>query len=143
MGAASRSDEDPNKKSGSHLLYIRFKIQEDGLSNGAWGTSKVINNAGRHAITIPKCLPDGQYLLRAEMIALHGAGSPNGAQLYVRPFLSIADCLILGNSHMMSDGMRSDQCFGGLGLRQPADLQHSGYLQGKRSIFLFKSNPYM
>ncbi len=61
-----------------------FKIQEDGLSGGVWGTSKVINNAGKHAIPIPSCLPDGQYLLRAEMIALHGASSPQGAQLYVR-----------------------------------------------------------
>ncbi|TGJ83092.1 hypothetical protein E0Z10_g5650 [Xylaria hypoxylon] len=60
-----------------------FKIQEDGYNNGVWGTSKVINNAGIHAIKIPDCLADGQYLLRAEMIALHGAGSPKGAQLYM------------------------------------------------------------
>ncbi|KAI1271296.1 glycosyl hydrolase family 61-domain-containing protein [Xylaria sp. FL0933] len=60
-----------------------FKIQEDGYSNGAWGTSKVINNGGIHAINIPDCLEDGQYLLRAEMIALHGASSPQGAQLYM------------------------------------------------------------
>ncbi|KAI1427733.1 glycosyl hydrolase family 61-domain-containing protein [Xylaria sp. FL1777] len=60
-----------------------FKIQEDGYTNGVWGTSKVINNAGIHAIKIPDCLADGQYLLRAEMIALHGAGSPQGAQLYM------------------------------------------------------------
>ncbi|KAI0516887.1 glycosyl hydrolase family 61-domain-containing protein [Xylaria bambusicola] len=60
-----------------------FKIQEDGYSNGAWGTSKVINNAGKHAIKIPDCLADGQYLLRAEMIALHGASSSQGAQLYM------------------------------------------------------------
>lgn len=62
----------------------RFKIQEDGYTNGVWGTSKVINNGGIHAIQIPECLSDGQYLLRAEMIALHGAGSSQGAQLYVR-----------------------------------------------------------
>ncbi|RYP40000.1 hypothetical protein DL767_001934 [Monosporascus sp. MG133] len=60
-----------------------FKIQEDGLNNGVWGTSKVIENAGKHEIQIPDCLPDGQYLLRAEMIALHAASSPQGAQLYM------------------------------------------------------------
>ncbi|KAI1757506.1 glycosyl hydrolase family 61-domain-containing protein [Xylaria castorea] len=60
-----------------------FKIQEDGYNSGAWGTSKVINNGGIHAINIPECLADGQYLLRAEMIALHAAGSPQGAQLYM------------------------------------------------------------
>lgn len=66
-----------------------FKIQEDGHNNGQWGTSTVISNGGLHSITIPKCLPNGQYLLRAEMIALHGAGSSGGAQLYVRPHLHL------------------------------------------------------
>ncbi|KAI0377197.1 carbohydrate-binding module family 1 protein [Hypomontagnella monticulosa] len=60
-----------------------FKIQHDGYSNGVWGTSKVINNQGKQPIKIPDCLPDGQYLLRAEMIALHGASSSGGAQLYM------------------------------------------------------------
>jgi cellulase len=60
-----------------------FKIQEDGYNNGQWGTSTVITNGGNHFINIPSCIPNGQYLLRAEMIALHGAGSSGGAQLYV------------------------------------------------------------
>lgn len=60
-----------------------FKIQEEGHSNGNWATSKVITNGGLHAITIPTCIPSGQYLLRAEMIALHGAGSSAGAQFYM------------------------------------------------------------
>ncbi|KAI8631810.1 carbohydrate-binding module family 1 protein [Xylariaceae sp. FL1651] len=60
-----------------------FKIQEDGYTNGVWGTTKVINNGGIHAINIPSCLADGQYLLRAEMIALHAASSSQGAQLYM------------------------------------------------------------
>jgi cellulase len=60
-----------------------FKIQEDGFSNGVWGTEKVINGQGIHTIRIPECIEPGQYLLRAEMIALHGAGSYPGAQFYV------------------------------------------------------------
>ncbi|KAK4185454.1 glycoside hydrolase [Podospora australis] len=60
-----------------------FKIQEDGLNNGVWGTEKVINGQGRHDIKIPACIPPGQYLLRAEMIALHGAGNYPGAQFYM------------------------------------------------------------
>ncbi|KAK3400514.1 glycosyl hydrolase family 61-domain-containing protein [Sordaria brevicollis] len=60
-----------------------FKIQEDGYNNGQWGTSTVIENGGFHYIDIPSCIPSGQYLLRAEMIALHAAGSPSGAQLYM------------------------------------------------------------
>ncbi|KAK3370459.1 glycoside hydrolase family 61 protein [Podospora didyma] len=62
-----------------------FKIQEDGFtpSTGVWGTEKVINGQGRHSIKIPSCIAPGQYLLRAEMIALHAAGSYPGAQFYM------------------------------------------------------------
>ncbi|KAK1749348.1 family 61 putative glycoside hydrolase [Echria macrotheca] len=60
-----------------------FKIQEAGYSNGQWATNTVISNGGLHYIDIPACIPSGQYLLRAEMIALHGAGSSGGAQLYM------------------------------------------------------------
>ncbi|KAH6666550.1 endoglucanase II [Plectosphaerella plurivora] len=60
-----------------------FKIQEDGFSGGVWGTEKVINGRGIHPIRIPACIEPGHYLLRAEMIALHGAGSYPGAQFYM------------------------------------------------------------
>jgi lytic cellulose monooxygenase (C4-dehydrogenating) len=60
-----------------------FKIQETGLdANGEWGTTKVINGQGRHNIVIPQCIEPGHYLLRAEMLALHSAGSYPGAQFY-------------------------------------------------------------
>ncbi|KAI0132996.1 glycoside hydrolase [Xylariales sp. AK1849] len=60
-----------------------FKIQEDGYDEGVWATTTVINNAGEHEITIPSCIENGQYLLRAELIALHAASSTAGAQLYM------------------------------------------------------------
>ncbi|EPE27438.1 Cellulose-binding protein [Glarea lozoyensis ATCC 20868] len=62
-----------------------FKIQEQGYnpSTGSWGVTDLIANAGLHSITIPSCLANGQYLLRAELIALHSAGSSQGAQLYM------------------------------------------------------------
>jgi hypothetical protein len=56
---------------------------EDGYSGGVWGTEKVINGQGIHKIRIPSCIEPGQYLLRAEMIALHGASSYPGAQFYM------------------------------------------------------------
>ena len=60
-----------------------FKIQETGLdASGQWGTTKVINGKGLHHITIPPCIKPGHYLLRAEMLALHSAGSYPGAQFY-------------------------------------------------------------
>jgi len=62
-----------------------FKIQEDGLNVATqdWATTDLIANAGYQAITIPTCIEDGQYLLRAELIALHGASSSGGAQFYL------------------------------------------------------------
>ncbi|KAI1871537.1 uncharacterized protein JN550_004531 [Neoarthrinium moseri] len=60
-----------------------FKIQHEGFNNGKWGTDSVINSGGNQKIHIPECIEDGQYLLRAEMVALHGARSTNGAQLYM------------------------------------------------------------
>lgn len=35
------------------------------------------------SVTIPKNVPSGDYLLRIEHIALHGASQPGGAQLYI------------------------------------------------------------
>ncbi|EJT76904.1 hypothetical protein GGTG_06818 [Gaeumannomyces tritici R3-111a-1] len=63
-----------------------LKIQEDGLPagrSGLWGTEKVIQGQGRHKVRIAQCIAPGQYLFRAEMLALHGASSPGGAQFYI------------------------------------------------------------
>ncbi|KAN0102649.1 glycoside hydrolase family 61 protein [Hyaloscypha variabilis] len=63
-----------------------FKISEAGLTNVAsqtWATQDLISNQGKQTITIPSCLADGQYLLRPELIALHGASSSGGAQFYM------------------------------------------------------------
>ncbi|KAF4556543.1 putative glycosyl hydrolase family 61 protein 3 [Elsinoe fawcettii] len=61
-----------------------FKIFEDGLdAQGQWGVNRLYNNAGKVSFTIPKCIPSGQYLLRAEIIALHAAQSYPGAQFYM------------------------------------------------------------
>ncbi|CAE6530259.1 unnamed protein product [Rhizoctonia solani] len=61
-----------------------FKIAEDGLdSNGEWAVTRLYNNGGKASAVIPKCIPSGNYFLRAEIIALHAAGSYPGAQLYM------------------------------------------------------------
>ncbi|KAL1612064.1 hypothetical protein SLS60_000287 [Paraconiothyrium brasiliense] len=61
-----------------------FKIAEEGLgSDGKWGVDKLIANGGVQTITIPQCIAPGQYLLRGELIALHGASSSGGAQFYM------------------------------------------------------------
>ncbi|PVH77685.1 carbohydrate-binding module family 1 protein [Cadophora sp. DSE1049] len=62
-----------------------FKISQAGLNTatGVWAVTDLISNAGIQDITIPACIEDGQYLLRAELIALHSAGSSQGAQFYM------------------------------------------------------------
>jgi hypothetical protein len=52
-------------------------------SQRQWGMTRMYKNGGKYSFQIPKCIPSGQYLLRAEVIALHGAGSYPGAQLYM------------------------------------------------------------
>ena len=61
-----------------------FKIWEDGMhDDGTWAVDDLIAANGYQDIPIPACLPNGQYLLRAEIIALHAASQPGGAQLYM------------------------------------------------------------
>ncbi|KAF9480168.1 hypothetical protein BDN70DRAFT_905880 [Pholiota conissans] len=62
------------------------KIYSSGLLNPSsqqWATDVVNSNGGKHSVVIPKSLPAGQYLLRAEVIALHVASTYPGAQFYI------------------------------------------------------------
>lgn len=67
-----------------------FKIFQDGWAKAgasgdddSWGTKDLNACCGRMDVKIPSDLPSGDYLLRAEVIALHTAGSSGGAQLYM------------------------------------------------------------
>ncbi|KEP47822.1 glycoside hydrolase family 61 protein [Rhizoctonia solani 123E] len=61
-----------------------FKVAETGLvSNDYWGTDVMNANCGKVEFTIPSDISAGNYLIRAEVIALHVAGSAGGAQLYM------------------------------------------------------------
>lgn len=56
-----------------------FKVAEDGYTGttASWGTEILNANCGKRAFTVPKSLAAGDYLVRAEAIALHaGAGNP-------------------------------------------------------------------
>jgi len=60
---------------------VWFKIfQEEAIvtsSSISWASM----NKAQYPVTLPKALPAGEYLLRAEHIALHSAGSAGGAQV--------------------------------------------------------------
>ncbi|KAF9454867.1 lytic polysaccharide monooxygenase, partial [Macrolepiota fuliginosa MF-IS2] len=73
----------PNALQSSVTGLKWFKIYEDGLSGGSWGVDRFIANKGKVTFKIPSCIPAGQYLLRAEIIALHGASTYPGAQFYM------------------------------------------------------------
>jgi cellulase len=61
-----------------------FKIGQTGLvSKDYWGTDVMNANCGKIEFTVPKDIAPGNYLLRAEVVALHVAGSVGGAQFYV------------------------------------------------------------
>lgn len=61
-----------------------FKIFQNGLvRTDYWGTDVLNANCGKQVVTIPADIAAGDYLLRAEVIALHVAGNAGGAQFYV------------------------------------------------------------
>ncbi|KAI6342565.1 hypothetical protein MCOR04_007075 [Pyricularia oryzae] len=67
-----------------------FKVFEDGWTsagsvgdNDEWGVKDLNKCCGKMDVPIPASLAPGDYLLRAEVIALHTAGSSGGAQMYM------------------------------------------------------------
>jgi hypothetical protein len=59
-----------------------FKIAQAGVgSNGKWAQAALMSGA-THSVTIPKNIPSGQYLIRAEIIALHLADKRGGVEFY-------------------------------------------------------------
>lgn len=60
-----------------------FKVAEDGLNGGTWGVDHMIQNGGWVDMTMPSCIAPGNYLLRAEIIALHSAKNQGQAQFYM------------------------------------------------------------
>ncbi|EIW74395.1 glycoside hydrolase family 61 protein [Coniophora puteana RWD-64-598 SS2] len=62
-----------------------FKISEAGLPSDNpdyWATNVLIDNCGHYTFPVPPVVP-GDYLLRAEVIALHEANVTEGAQFYM------------------------------------------------------------
>ncbi|CAK7200789.1 hypothetical protein SEUCBS139899_003488 [Sporothrix eucalyptigena] len=62
---------------------VWFKIYEEQPNFGGQALTWSSNGLKTPSVTIPKCLPDGDYLLRIEHIGLHVAQSAGGAQFYI------------------------------------------------------------
>ncbi|KAM0281195.1 hypothetical protein ACHAQH_003625 [Verticillium albo-atrum] len=59
-----------------------FKVAENGLSGGKWAVDTMISNAGWYYFDLPTCVAPGDYLMRVELLALHGASVRGEAQFY-------------------------------------------------------------
>lgn len=64
-----------------------FKIDQGGLVSdsavpGTWASDQLIANNNSWTVKIPTSIAPGNYVLRHEIIALHSAGTADGAQNY-------------------------------------------------------------
>ncbi|KAF2277127.1 glycoside hydrolase [Westerdykella ornata] len=73
-------DGDCTTKSPSSLRWS--KISQGAYNGKTWVTDDLVKNNFTSTATIPRNLKAGNYVIRHEIIALHSAQSPNGAQLY-------------------------------------------------------------
>lgn len=60
-----------------------FKIDELDYVDGKWASEIMGAENMTHEFKLPTGLPTGEYLLRSEMLALHGAQTVDGAQFYI------------------------------------------------------------
>ncbi|KXH66036.1 fungal specific transcription factor [Colletotrichum salicis] len=68
---------------------VTIEMHQSGSGSGDddnWGTKDLNTCCGKMDVPISKDIADGDYLLRAEVIALHAAGPSGGAQLYMTCF---------------------------------------------------------
>jgi hypothetical protein len=63
-----------------------FKIKEGGLISGSnpgtWASDELMANSLTESVTVPSNIKPGNYVVRHEIIGLHSAGNPDGAQNY-------------------------------------------------------------
>ncbi|RYO85979.1 hypothetical protein DL766_007243 [Monosporascus sp. MC13-8B] len=60
-----------------------FKIDELNYEGGRWANEIMSAKDMKHSFKLPARLASGEYLLRSEMLALHGAQTVEGAQFYI------------------------------------------------------------
>ncbi|KAI0466484.1 glycoside hydrolase [Xylaria cf. heliscus] len=60
-----------------------FKIDEQDYVDGKWANEIMMAVDMTHTFKLPANLKTGEYLLRSEMLALHGAQTLGGAQFYI------------------------------------------------------------
>ncbi|KAG5921032.1 hypothetical protein E4U42_006006 [Claviceps africana] len=87
-----------------------FKIDEVGFldqKGPTFGDDVLIANDHKWRLQIPSMLLAGNYVLRHELIALHSAGSPNGAQAYPQCF----NLKITGSGTVQPKGVKGTELY--------------------------------
>lgn len=110
------------------MLTIVQNPSGNSADDDYWGTKDLNKCCGRMNVKIPSDIAAGDYLLRAEVIALHVAGSSGGAQLYMSCCMSSFSCYLLPANHHSfrpTRGLRRR-------LRDPSNSQLPRRLQGLR-----------
>jgi len=90
-----------------------FKIDQVGWVSGAdpgvWATDALIADNSTWLVQIPATLKPGNYVLRHEILALHSAGSANGAQNYPQCFnLAVTGSGTLAPSGTLGEALYSE-----------------------------------
>ncbi|KAJ1331834.1 lytic cellulose monooxygenase (C1-hydroxylating) [Microdochium nivale] len=73
---------DASTDSGAGKWFKIFELGYDAATK-VWGNDGLNKGCGKQNLRIPSNIAPGDYLLRAETIALHAAGQAGGAQFYL------------------------------------------------------------
>ncbi|KAF4456770.1 putative endoglucanase IV [Fusarium austroafricanum] len=89
-----------------------FKIDQMGLIDmskdfGKWAADVLVSNNNQWTVQIPADLAPGNYVLRHEIIALHGSGQPNGSQNYPQCF----NLRVTGDGDLAPEGVKGTQLY--------------------------------
>ncbi|KAI1082166.1 glycoside hydrolase family 61 protein [Whalleya microplaca] len=68
------------------LKWVKIQAKGVDYDTQLWASGELVANGNTWTTTIPKSIAPGNYVLRHEIIALHGGGSLNGAQSYPQCF---------------------------------------------------------
>ncbi|KAI1095951.1 glycoside hydrolase family 61 protein [Rostrohypoxylon terebratum] len=82
----ARCDGDCSKADKTKLKWVKIQASGIDAATQQWASAKLIAENNSWTTTIPASIAPGNYVLRHEIIALHGGGSLNGAQNYPQCF---------------------------------------------------------
>lgn len=71
-----------NFKGDTGNVWVKIdQMAYDTTKNPPWGSDYLAKQGASWTVTIPRNIPNGEYLLRHEILGLHVAGTSMGAQV--------------------------------------------------------------